>query len=159
MIPKSFLFGYHTQQPTYRTLWEHYYYTEAIANSIWYWRLAVVLPTSAQQRRACVNVPVRDELIYRPSSSSLISLAACSPSSFSSFSICRLRSRAARSSALRLQPITPVTRRGFPVMRRRRRRLGRDTVTYQYAAVTRGATSTYEWLWVTDCVMAVRLRW
>ena len=40
-----------------------------------------------------------------PSSNSLMSLAACIPSSFKFFSICLLRSKAARSSALIVQPI------------------------------------------------------
>ena len=45
-----------------------------------------------------------------PSRSSFISLAACIPSSFKFFSICLLRAREARSSALMAQPMITAWR-------------------------------------------------
>ena len=54
---------------------------------------------------------------YLPSNNNLMSLAACIPSSFKFFSICLLRSKAARSSALIVQPIfafrVPATGAGY----------------------------------------------
>ena len=50
--------------------------------------------------------------IISPSSSNLMSLAACIPSSFRFFSICLLRARLARSSALMAQPMMMAWRGG-----------------------------------------------
>ena len=50
--------------------------------------------------------------VYPPSSSNLMSLAACIPSSFRFFSICLLRARLARSSALMAQPMMMACRGG-----------------------------------------------
>lgn len=68
-----------------------------------------------------------------PKSSSLISLAACSPSSRRFLSICRLRARAARSSADIAQPIfRPTFARAeiftrAAIIRARRKLVGRTT--------------------------------
>ena len=50
--------------------------------------------------------------LHSPSSSNLMSLAACIPSSFRFFSICLLRARLARSSALMAQPMMMACRGG-----------------------------------------------
>ena len=59
----------------------------------------------------CVTPPVAPP-VYPPSSSNLMSLAACIPSSFRFFSICLLRARLARSSALMAQPMMMACRGG-----------------------------------------------
>jgi len=69
--------------------------------------------------------------VYVPSSSSLMSLAACIPSSLSDLSIALFLSSAARSSALRLQPmmaICPLTHsaRVSIIMHREMRSLNQD---------------------------------
>lgn len=50
---------------------------------------------------------VKSKVSHLPSNKSLISLAACIPSSLRFFSICFERARAARSSADIAQPIAP----------------------------------------------------
>jgi hypothetical protein len=61
--------------------------------------------TRSQLRMARSSVNCENGRADLPSSSSLMSLAACIPSSLRFFSICLLRANAARSSALIAQPI------------------------------------------------------